>query len=209
MATDSATARLTASDWVGAALAAIADGGLSAVSVERLARSLGATKGSFYWHFQNRDALVAAALAAWEAGETVDVERMLAPLSDDAAARLRVLLRAALDDRPGARVEAGLLADSNVPDVHAVLDRATRTRTAYLRHLFEELGADAPHQRATTAFALYLGLLHMRRAHVSRTPQGGDLDDYVDHVCSWLTEPSVRSSAGEGSRTPTPEGTRS
>ena len=64
--------------WVEAALAAIADGGLAAVSVERLARSLDATKGSFYWHFENRDALVSAALAAWEEGETVEIAAMLA-----------------------------------------------------------------------------------------------------------------------------------
>lgn len=178
---------LTAERWVEAALEAMAGGGLPAVSVEGLARSLGATKGSFYWHFENREALVAAALAAWEAGETTEVARMLAPLPD-AAARLRVLLRAALDDRPGARIEAALLADAGVPEVHAVLERATRARTAYVGRLFEELGTGAARHRATTAFALYLGLLHMRRAHTSRTPQGADLDAYVEHVCAWLTE---------------------
>ena len=92
--------RLTADSWTGVALEAIAEGGLAAVSVEGLARQLGATKGSFYWHFNNRDALIEASLAAWEAGETVEVAKMLAPLTD-AASRLRVLLRAALDDRPG------------------------------------------------------------------------------------------------------------
>ena len=185
MATASRSSNLTAQHWVDAALAALAEGGLAAVSVERLARSLGATKGSFYWHFENRDALVAAALSAWEAGETVEIERMLAPLSD-ARSRLRVLMRAALDDRPGARVEAGLLSDARVPEVAAVLDRATRARTAYLRQLFTELGTSAPAQRATTGFALYLGLLHMRRAATSRTLHGDALDDYVEHVCRWL-----------------------
>ena len=135
--------RLTADTWTGVALEAIAEGGLAAVSVEGLARRLGATKGSFYWHFDNRDALIEATLAAWEAGETVEVAKMLAPLTD-AASRLRVLLRAALDDRPGARVEAGLLADSNVPIVRASLERATRARTDYLRQLFERIGVENP-----------------------------------------------------------------
>lgn len=179
--------RLTERHWVEAALDAIADGGLTAVSVEGLARSLGVTKGSFYWHFENRDALITSALAAWEAGETVETASMLAVLPD-AGERLQVLLRAAFDDRPGARVEAAMLADSNVPTVRAALDRATRARIAYLRRLFDELGTPAPHLRATTGFALYLGLLHMRRAGASGTPTGDDLDFYVEHVCRWLSD---------------------
>ncbi len=177
--------RLTADSWTGAALEAIAEGGLAAVSVEGLARRLGATKGSFYWHFNNRDALIEATLAAWEASETVEVAKMLAPLTD-AASRLRVLLRAALDDRPGAHVEAGLLTDSNVPIVRASLERATRARTAYLRQLFERIGVENPRDRATTGFAIYLGLLHMRRAGDSSTPHGQELDRYVGQVCDLL-----------------------
>ncbi len=178
-------ARLTAETWTGVALEAIAEGGLAAVSVEGLARRLGATKGSFYWHFDHRDALIEATLAAWEAGETVEVARMLAPVTD-AASRLRVLLRAALDDRPGARVEAGLLADSNVPVVRGSLERATRARTGYLRQLFDRIGVEDPGDRATTGFAIYLGLLHMRRTGAASTPRGPDLDRYVDRVCDLL-----------------------
>lgn len=177
--------RLTVDAWTSVALEAIAEGGLAAVSVEGLARRLGATKGSFYWHFDNRDALIEATLGAWEAGETIAVAKMLAPLPDPAS-RLRVLLRAALDDRAGARVEAGLLADSNVPVVRASLERATRARTGYLRELFERIGVDDSQDRATTGFALYLGLLHMRRTGASTTPRGKDLDRYVSQVCDWL-----------------------
>src|SRR5260221_12707598 len=65
--------RLTRDDWITAALAAIADGGLAAVGVEPLAARLGATKGSFYWHFKNRDALLEAAIRRWEKETTTDV----------------------------------------------------------------------------------------------------------------------------------------
>jgi AcrR family transcriptional regulator len=185
--TGSRSPRLAADDWIRAALAALAEGGLTAISVEPLARGLGATKGSFYWHFANREALVDATLLAWEQGETTAVAQLLAPLPD-AATRLRVLMRAALDDRPGARVEAALLADAGVPNVRAVLDRATRARTAYLGHLFDDLGCEAPADRATTAFALYLGLLHLRRAGSGLAPRGKELDAYVEHLCVWLTD---------------------
>ena len=65
--------RLTRDDWITAALAAIADGGLAAVGVEPLAARLGATKGSFYWHFENRGALLEAAIRHWEKETTTDV----------------------------------------------------------------------------------------------------------------------------------------
>ena len=65
--------RLTRDDWITAALGAIADGGLAAVGVEPLAARLGATKGSFYWHFENRDALIEAAIGCWEKETTTDV----------------------------------------------------------------------------------------------------------------------------------------
>src|SRR5215469_9908618 len=65
--------RLTRDDWITAALASIADGGLAAVGVEPLAARLGATKGSFYWHFKNRDALLEAAIGRWEKETTTDV----------------------------------------------------------------------------------------------------------------------------------------
>ena len=41
-----------------AAFRALARGGVEAIAVEPIAAELGTTKGSFYWHFKNRDSLV-------------------------------------------------------------------------------------------------------------------------------------------------------
>jgi AcrR family transcriptional regulator len=65
-------------DWTNAALEAIADGGTGKVAVEALARELGATKGSFYWHFRNRDALLEAALARWEETDARQIDERAA-----------------------------------------------------------------------------------------------------------------------------------
>jgi AcrR family transcriptional regulator len=51
--------------WIDAGLAAILEGGLAAVAVEPLARRLGVTKGSFYWHFEDRNALLGAMVDRW------------------------------------------------------------------------------------------------------------------------------------------------
>ena len=69
-------------DWTVAAVGALADGGLAAVAVEPLAARLGATKGSFYWHFASRDAFVAALRERWERTETEDVIGMIETVPD-------------------------------------------------------------------------------------------------------------------------------
>ena len=83
---------LAAGDWTEAALETLARGGLAAVAVEPLAKSLGTTKGSFYWHFADRNALLEATLELWERRDT---DRVLASIdeSQDVATRLRKLLR--------------------------------------------------------------------------------------------------------------------
>jgi AcrR family transcriptional regulator len=61
-------ARLDADAWMAAAFDALAQGGIDAVRVEPLAKALDITKGSFYWHFADRRALLEAMLGAWTEG---------------------------------------------------------------------------------------------------------------------------------------------
>src|SRR5215210_4403554 len=100
---------LTAHDWTQAALDALARGGVAAVAVEPIAKSLGTTKGSFYWHFADRNALLESALDLWERRDT---DRVISAVdeSEDVATRLRGLLRLTFtsvqDDSPS-RAGAG------------------------------------------------------------------------------------------------------
>ena len=82
-------------DWVIAGLTALADGGIDAVRVERLAKVLGTTKGSFYWHFADRPALLEAMLVLWEQEGTTDLIANVSDL-DDPAERLRRITAEAL-----------------------------------------------------------------------------------------------------------------
>ena len=58
--------RLSADDWVKVALETLVTDGIGAVKVLPLAKKLGVTRGSFYWHFENRGALLARLLEVWE-----------------------------------------------------------------------------------------------------------------------------------------------
>lgn len=62
--------RLTAADWIVAGLGVLREDGIEAVQITALSRRLGVTRGSFYWHFDNREALLAALLEEWRARNT-------------------------------------------------------------------------------------------------------------------------------------------
>ncbi|MFP5354956.1 MAG: TetR family transcriptional regulator [Gemmatimonadota bacterium] len=61
----SPTPSVSRDQWLEAAVAALAEGGVAAVRVEVLAARLGVTKGSFHWHFRDRAALLEGLLALW------------------------------------------------------------------------------------------------------------------------------------------------
>jgi AcrR family transcriptional regulator len=62
------TVRLDAGAWIAGAFDALAAGGIDAVRVEPLAKTLDITKGSFYWHFADRRTLIDAMLGSWTQG---------------------------------------------------------------------------------------------------------------------------------------------
>ena len=68
-----AEVRKSREDWIRAAVIALLAEGPDGVAVQPLARRLGTTKGSFYWHFSSRDELLRAALQRWETVTTDDM----------------------------------------------------------------------------------------------------------------------------------------
>jgi AcrR family transcriptional regulator len=180
--------RLTADDWADAALAAIGAGGLTAVAVEPIAASLGATKGSFYWHFANRDALVTAALARWEERST---DAVIESLRDepDPAQRLRLLVHRVLAHAGRDRLEVNLLAAADHPLVEPVLRRVTQRRMEYVISLFRAVGLPPgeARRRGLLAYTVHIGQAQL----VARLPgllpeQGPEPRRYLDTVLAVL-----------------------
>jgi AcrR family transcriptional regulator len=134
--------RLDAQAWISAAFDALADGGIDAVRVEPLAKALAITKGSFYWHFADRRALIDAMLAAWAGGRIAAIREQAADRGEPAA-----VLRALADlymrnaNLRGLAVELAIrsLARSDEPAEKAVRD-VDRERLAHVGKLFAGLG---------------------------------------------------------------------
>ncbi len=131
--------RLGRQDWIDAGLRALAAGGVEAVRIDPLAKVLGVTRGSFYWHFADRDALLGALLNTWKARETDDAIATVEHGGGPPSERLLRLLELCAED--DGRLETSLRAWS-VKDgaVAAEVVAVDRRRVAYLEALLRGLG---------------------------------------------------------------------
>ncbi|MFF4352963.1 TetR/AcrR family transcriptional regulator [Streptomyces sp. NPDC001530] len=175
-------ARLSARDWADAALAAIREGGgLAAVAVEPLAARLGATKGSFYWHFGNREALIEAALARWVEANTEEIIAAV-ETEPDPETRLRRLFIEVTKPATADPLETSLLASTDHPRVAAALRQVTERRISYLAGLFTEVGfaEDEARRRGLMAYSFYLGHTQLGHAVPSALPSPEEFPVYLE-----------------------------
>lgn len=172
---------LTASDWSEAALQLIAEKGLRALTVSNLSRRLGVTKGSFYWHFDRRSALLAAALDRWEHRATTDNIKALEAIQDHRR-RLELILDASSQPPRSRSLYAALAEAAEDPVVRRVLSRVASVRIAYLEVCYSHLGLSPTHarSRAVLAYAAYRGLLQL--AHEAPAALPTDWPSYADVV---------------------------
>src|SRR5690348_13217440 len=83
-AAEPARATLTPDTWIAAATDVLVDEGIDHVRVDVLANQLGVTRGSFYWHFRDREDLLRRVLQAWHARATDQLTQRLEQASPDA-----------------------------------------------------------------------------------------------------------------------------
>lgn len=157
--------RLDRRRWAEAGLQALAEGGPDAVAVEPVARRLGATKGSFYWHFGDRQELLAGALELYEQVATDQVIAELGQLPDPKDQLARIFARVFAVEG-GDPVYHSLLAHAEDPLIAPTLQRITRRRLEYLTTAMTSAGYPPPEatHRAVLAYTTWLGLVQSERA---------------------------------------------
>jgi AcrR family transcriptional regulator len=175
--------RLSADDWARAALDLIAEEGVAAVAVEPLARRLGVTKGSFYWHFPSREALLKAALERWEQIELEEVFARIEAIAEPRE-RMRELFRRTAHEVKSHVIYSELLKALDHPVVQPVMQRVSKRRLDYLMLAFRQLGlgrAEAQN-RARLTYAAYVGFLQLSLQLGQPRLHHDEFDAYVDHV---------------------------
>ena len=179
--------RLSAEDWEEAALALIAEQGVNAVAVEALARQLGVTKGSFYWHFRTREALVQAALERWELYGEREVISQIESIPDPRV-RLPELFRRVAHELKPHRVYAALLKALDHPQVVPVMARVSQRRMEFLNTAYREAGMPPTEalNRARLTYAAYVGFLQLNFTLGLPRISHEEFDAYVEHMIATL-----------------------
>lgn len=179
--------RLSADDWAQAALDLIAEQGVAAVAVEPLARRLGVTKGSFYWHFPSRDALLQAALERWE---TVEQEAIFGALEavSEPHERLRGLIQMVAAEIQSHVIYSALLQALDHPIVQPVIGRVSERRLEYLTVSFRQVGfdRDRARHRARLAYSAYVGFLQLSLQLPQSRLDHEAYEQYIEHVMETL-----------------------
>jgi AcrR family transcriptional regulator len=176
---------LSRDDWLAAAHAAVVEGGFDQLRVLPIAKALGVSRGSFYWHFTDHAELKAELLARWR-GRQLDVDRALqVESSADPQSDLVGVLDAALahvgPDLEGMRFELALRGlgrrDAAVAQLLAEVDAM---RLSLFERKFMRLTGEA-RTAAELASLFYLAVVGCHQA-LSRPANAPQLKDYLKRL---------------------------
>ena len=153
--------------WIKGAVAILAEHGAERLRVEVLAKRLGVTKGSFYWHFKDRRDLQDAVLEFWKEGRIRDIRKQTqAEPGGEAAALLHIIeVYSSARNRKGIAIEAAIRdwarRDSKAV---AVVEEVDAERLACACRLFIAcgLGAQEAEARSLLLYAYVFGVSLMR-----------------------------------------------
>lgn len=157
-ASEPARTSLTPESWIEAATQVLVDQGIDHVRVDVLATQLAVTRGSFYWHFRDREDLLRRVLQAWRESATEQLTRRLETASTDPREQLRDVISLPFRGRAAARaarIELAIRAWARRDEMaRQAVDEADASRIAYHTQVFAALGF-APVEAAQRAFVLY------------------------------------------------------
>ncbi|WP_439341536.1 TetR/AcrR family transcriptional regulator [Vacuolonema iberomarrocanum] len=149
-------------DWIKEGLVVLAESGMEAIRVEPLAKRINVTKGSFYWHFKDRNDLLNAILAEWVQLDTNSIIERVNQIDAPPKTKLLKLFELAVTDNelmPGladGRIERAIRAwatnDQKVADLIAQVDQK---RLDYTKALFLEIGFAEAEALARARLAYY------------------------------------------------------
>ena len=171
--------RLGKDAWILAARDALVEGGPEAVKVERIAKTLKATRAAFYWHFADREELLAEVLAYWRLASVASYEEVIKREDHDGAAELEILNNLWRDDKgfDPAFDSAMRLWARNSRKVATAVKKVDDKRIAILHSVFKNLDYDEPEALVRARVAYFqqvgyyaLGIKETRKARRELAP---------------------------------------
>lgn len=143
MKPDRIRTQLDRNEWIDSAIEALAEEGTAGMRVEALAKRFGVTKGSFYWHFKDRQDLFSAVLQTWKEGRIRDIDKQsCATPGKECDQLLRIIdIYSANRNRKGISIELAVRDWARRDaQAHAVVEEVDTYRLESTRRLFVASG---------------------------------------------------------------------
>jgi AcrR family transcriptional regulator len=131
---------LSRDEWLERALDVVSRGGGAKLRIDNLVKKIGVTKGSFYWHFKNRDDFVRSLINYWHERYTLTVSDYLDDYEGSAKEKLRKLMEMVFVEqltRHDLAIRSWAIAE---PKLRVLVKRTDDHRLNYLRMLFRGIG---------------------------------------------------------------------
>jgi AcrR family transcriptional regulator len=176
--------RLSREDWLAQALDVLALKGGAKLRVDAICEALSVTKGSFYWHFKDRDDFVRSVVQFWSTRFTDPVVERINEMGGAAKARLKSLMRFVSDGgfaRYDVSVRAWAQQDPEL--VAAIVKDVDERRLAFVGSLFTAMGfkGRAAEMRARACVA-YLSYEASALAKVADKDRSKMLDQFLEVI---------------------------
>ena len=176
--------RLSRDEWLAQALELLAREGQAKLRIDTLCKALGVTKGSFYWHFKDRDDFVRSVVEFWSKNFTDPVVEQISQLGGTAEDRLRSLMQK-VSEGDFARYDVSIRAwAAQDPELIAGIVRsADKNRLAFCGSLFKEMGFEAGEaEMRARACVAYLSYEAAVLAKSSKKDRPRMLDQFYDVI---------------------------
>ena len=176
--------RLNRDEWLARALDILALEGRAKLRIDTICNALGVTKGSFYWHFKDRDDFVRSVVQFWSDRFTDPVMERVSRLGGSAQERMKALMHAVSEGR-FARHDVSIRAwAAQDPELVAAIVKAVdQQRLAFAGSLFSEMGFDGPEaEMRARALVAYLSFEESVLAKSSKKDRSEMLDRFFDVI---------------------------
>jgi AcrR family transcriptional regulator len=170
--------QLSAKDWLDQGLRVLATKGFTALKAEPLAKAMGVSRGSFYWHFADVGAFHAAVLDHWR---DVAAEQVISDIEAESPDRaLLALLRRVFGERPPVLESAMRSWAAHDASARATVEAVDQRRLGYVENLLKVSGlpAETARARAQILYWAFLGFALSDKA-LSRPKQAALLDELL------------------------------
>lgn len=168
--------------WLNAAYEMLRENGIEAVKVMPLAKELGLTRTSFYWHFTDRDALLEAMIRRWEQKNTGNLINQTKGFAETITEAMLNVFDCWLDENLfDARMDLAIRNWArNNKELQSRLDLADAKRATALFDMFKKYGYDDAQAQARSMTVIYtqIGYISME-VHENQVERISRMPDYI------------------------------